>query len=143
IANACIVITDLRGFTRVMETVSMTTVEQMLEGLFGLINRVAREHGGTVRFGSGDAYCLTFDDAGRAMAAAEQLRAGWDDFVRAAKLACGLNVAVHQGLVYAFRSYFYGPGINVATGVEGASKGLLAPGEGAIFVTGEVWRGLA
>ena len=77
------------------------------------------------------------------MAAAERLSESWGTFVRQEKLPCHMNVAVHQGMLYAFRSYLYGPGINVATQVERASAGVLAPDEGSIFVTGEVRSGLA
>jgi hypothetical protein len=63
--------------------------------------------------------------------------------VRQEKLPCPLNVAVPQGMVYAFRSYLYGPGLDVAAGVERASSGVLAPDEGSIFVTGEARSGLA
>ncbi len=143
IADQYVVFTDLRGFTRVMETAPMTTVETVLEALFALTSRVCREFGGLIRFNAGDAYCVTFADASLAMAAAERLSANWEAFVRQEKLPCPMNVAVHQGTLYAFRSYLYGPGINVASGVEGASKAVLAPNEGSIFVTGEVRSCLA
>lgn len=143
IVDEYIVFTDLRGFSRIIETAPMTTVERMLDALVGLTSRVARELGGTVRFSSGDSYCLTFSDAGRAMEAAERLSESWDALVREEKLACHLNVVVHQGVLYAFRSYLYGPGINIAASVEGASKRILGPDEGAVFVTGEVQANLA
>src|SRR5262245_44963826 len=60
IANQYIVLTDLRGFGRFAETSPMTTVENILETLLGLMNRAARELSGTVRFNLGDGYCLTF-----------------------------------------------------------------------------------
>lgn len=142
IAGEYVVFTDLRGFTQIIETAAMTTVERVLEALFALTGRVAGELGGTVRFSSGDAYCLTFADAGLALTAAERLIADWDALVGRESLPCALNVAVHQGTLYAFRSYLYGPGIDVAASLEGASKDVLAPGEGAIFVTGEVRKGL-
>lgn len=143
IANQYIVFTDLRGFSRIIETAPMTTVEKMLEALVGLTNRVAGEFSGTVRFSSGDSYCLTFVDAGLAMAAAERLSESWDAFVRQEQLPCHLNVVVHQGVLYAFRSYLYGPGINIAASVENASKRILAQDEGSVFVTGEVRSNLA
>lgn len=143
IADQYIVFTDLRGFSRIIETEPMTTVERMLDALVGLTNRVAREFSGAVRFSSGDSYCLTFADAGLAMGAAERLGESWDTVVRQEKLACHLNVVVHQGVLYAFRSYLYGPGINIAASVEDASKRILAQDEGAVFVTGEVRSKLA
>ena len=143
IANQYILVTDLRFFSRIIETAPMTTVEKILETLFGLTNRVAGEFSGTVRFSAGDAYYLTFADASLAMAAAERLSESWGAFVRQEKLPCHMNVALHQGMLYAFRSYLYGPGINVASQVERASAGVLAPDEGSIFVTGEVRSELA
>jgi class 3 adenylate cyclase len=53
IANQYIVVTDLRNFGRIVETVPMTTVEKILEALFELANRVAREFSGTVPFQRG------------------------------------------------------------------------------------------
>ena len=143
IANQYILVTDLRLFSRIIETAPMTTVEKILETLFGLTNRVVGEFSGTVRFSAGDAYCLTFADASLAMAAAERLSESWGAFVRQENLPCHMNVAVHQGMLYAFRSYLYGPGIDIAMQVERASAGVLAPDEGSIFITGEVRSGLA
>ncbi len=143
IANEYIVVTDLRGFRHIIETAPVTTAEEILETLFGLTNRVARELSGTVRFSVADSYCLTFANPSLAMAAAERLSQSWGAFVRQEKLPCPLNVAVHQGTLYAFRSYLYGPGLDVAAGVERASASVLAPDEGSIFVTGEVRSGLA
>jgi class 3 adenylate cyclase len=143
IANEYIVVTDLRGFRRITETAPVTTAEKILETLFDLTNRVAREFSGTVRFSVADSYCLTFANTSLAMAAAERLSKSWGAFVRQEKLPCPLNVAVHQGMLYAFRSYLYGPGLDVAAGVERVSAGVLAPDEGSIFVTGEVRSGLA
>jgi hypothetical protein len=48
-----------------------------------------------------------------------------------------------QGVLYAFRSYLYGPGLDVASSVERASAGVLAPDESSIFATGEVRSNLA
>jgi class 3 adenylate cyclase len=137
------VVTDLRGFRQTIESAPVTTAEKILETLFVLTNRAAREFSGTIRFSVADSYCLTFADASLAMAAAECLYEGWGAFVRHEKLPCPLNVAVHQGMLYAFRSYLYGPGLDVAARVEKASARVLAPDEGSIFVTGDVRSGLA
>src|SRR5713101_10218559 len=77
------------------------------------------------------------------MAAAEGLSENWDAFLYQEKLSCPINVAVHRGTLYAFCSYLYGPGINVASRVESASGAVLASNEGSIFVTGEVRSYLA
>jgi len=45
--------------------------------------------------------------------------------------------------VYAFRSYLFGSGLEVTSGVERASTRALSPGEGGIFLTGEARKGLA
>jgi len=86
---------------------------------------------------------MTFEDASLAMAAAEQLSESWGVFQHEEKLSCAINVAVHRGTLYAFRSYLYGTGLNVASRVESASAAVLAPNEGSVFVSGEVRRRLA
>lgn len=138
-----IVFTDLRSFSRLLDHPSLTTVERVLDRLFELVNQVAREDGGTIRFNAGDAYCLTFGDADAAVAAAERLGEAWATFVRAERLPCPVNIAVHQGVLYAFRSYLFGPGLEVASGAERASTRALSPGDGGIFLTGEARKGLA
>ena len=143
IADAYILIADVRGFSRLIATAPVTTVEKTLEALFQLTSGVAREFGGAVRYGAGDAYCLTFVDASHTMAAAERLSGSWGAFVRHENLPCSVNVAVHRGTFYAFRSYLYGPEMDIAWSVQRASADSLAPGEGSIFVTGEVRSGLA
>jgi class 3 adenylate cyclase len=143
IANEHILVADLRGLRPIVEVAPMTTVETILENLYALTRRVAGELGGIVRFSSGDSYFLTFPDATAAMTAAERLGDRWSEFVREHGLPCAINIALHQGLFYAFRSFLYGPGIDVAAGVEDASKDALAPNEGGIFVTGEVRDALA
>jgi len=137
-----VVFSDLRAFSRLMERPSLTTVEKVLDRLFELVNQVARERGGIIRFNAGDAYCLTFGAADVAVTAAERLSAAWGAFVRSEALPCPINIAVHQGPLYAFRSYLYGPGLEVASGAERASTRALEPGEGGIFLTGEARKGL-
>jgi class 3 adenylate cyclase len=142
IANQYVVFTDLRGFGALVAALPMTRVEKLLDALYELTNQVAREFDGTIRFSAGDAYCLTFTDAGPAMTAAERLREGWSAFERQEQLRCSMVVAVHQGTLYAYRSYFFGQAINIAGGVQDASRTVLPPDEGAIFITGEVRRNL-
>ena len=143
IADQYIVFTDLRRFSRLLESSPLTAVEMVLDRLFALINQVARELGGTIRFNNGDAYCVTFGEADLAVTAAERISAAWDAFVRDERLPCPINIAVHQGLLYAFRSYLFGPGLEVASGAERASTRALPLGEGGIFITGEARKGLA
>jgi hypothetical protein len=52
-----------------------------------------------------------------------------------------MKVVVHQGVLYAFRSYLYGDGLNVAMGVERVTS-RLPTGNTVIFVTGQVRRDL-
>ena len=142
IVDQCVVWTDLRAFGHLRNTEPMATVEKVLETLFALVHQTAREFGGAVRFGAGDAYCLTFADTGKAMAAAERLHDGWSAFADAEKVACALNVAMHRGTLHAFRSYLYGPGVEIAARVENASHAVLEPGTGGLFVTEDVVRQL-
>jgi len=52
-----------------------------------------------------------------------------------------MNVAVHQGVLYAFRSYLYSRDLAVAVAVESTTS-RLPPGETSIFVTRQVQRDL-
>jgi len=143
IENEFVLITDLRGFSRGAETTDIAAIERVLDALHELIGGVARACDGTVRFSAGDSYCLTFTAAQQAMTAAEQLREGWAARDRQQALGCALNMALHQGVLYAFRSYFFGRGVEIASQLESAASALLAPGEGGIFVTGAVRAHLA
>jgi class 3 adenylate cyclase len=141
IADQYIVITDLQGFTALTEAGPMTVVEKSLDRLLELIGQACREFGGTNRFGTGDGYCLTFPDPSLAMAAVERLAEGWGTFVRREGLRCPMNVVVHKGTLYAFRSYLYSRDLNLAVRVESATQRVLA-GEASILVTGQARQAL-
>ena len=138
IADQYTVFADLRAFTTFADTVNMTTVEKVLDTLSELIALISQECGGTVRFNVGDTHCVTFEDAGSAMTAAERLHERWSAFQRREPIACPMILAVHRGMLYAFRSYFYGQALVVAARVLSAGADLLSPGEGSVFVTEEV-----
>lgn len=142
LANQCIVYTDLRGFTAIVDGAQITVVERILDALLRLAEKVCRDHGGSIRFNSGDSYCLTFDAAGAAIAAARELARDWTTFVSGQAQRCAINIALHHGTIHAFRSYLYGAGINIAGGLEAASAATLPQGEGGIFVSGEFRREL-
>jgi len=133
--NQFALMADLRGFTHVTETAPLTTVEEILDALVDNVDRVARQFDGTVRFGVGDAYWLTFDGADRAIGAAEGLAAAWQAFARERSHGCAINIAVHRGTVHAFRTFLYGDALNIASAVQAATSPLLAPGESGVFVT--------
>lgn len=143
IDNQYVVVTDLRGFIRLVETGPMTMTELVLDTMFDLVNGITRDLGGTVRFNAGDSFCMTFLEGSHAMAAAERLAAGWIEFQRRERVPCAMNIGVHQGLLYAFRSFFWGAAIEVAGGMPSAATAALAPDEGAIFVSGDVRRAVA
>jgi class 3 adenylate cyclase len=136
-----IVVTDLHGFSTVTETVPIVAVEKILDYLLELVERVCRECDGTSRFSAGDAYCVTFPDAMLAMAAVEHLAAAWGTFARDEGLRCPINVVVHKGTLYAFRSYLWSGDLNVAFGVDRATH-RLPPRDTWIFVTGPVRQDL-
>jgi class 3 adenylate cyclase len=141
ITDQYIAFTDLRGFSMFTEAHPITGVEKSLDRLLDLVGRACLEFGGTNRFNAGDGYCLTFPDASLAMAAVERLAEEWGTFERCEGLHCPLKVVVHLGVLYAFRSYLYGDGLNVAEGIERATSRLL-PGNTSIFVTGQVRQDL-
>jgi adenylate cyclase len=142
IADQYLVVTDLHGFTALTEESPMSLVEKTLDHLLNLVSGVCSDFAGTHRSQTGDAYLLTFPDAARAMTAVERLADGWNVFQRHEDLHCSLNVAVHKGVLYAFRSYLLSRDINLTFRVEGATS-RVAAGVTSIFVTGQVWKDLA
>jgi class 3 adenylate cyclase len=138
ISNAYVLVSDLRGFNRFIETKPVIAVEGLLNTLDAVISGIRREFGGVIRLGVGDSYCLTFADASQLMAAAERLSTDWKAADRAATLNCTINIALHRGRICAFRSFLYGDGMLIAARVQEASFQVLADGEGGVFVTGPV-----
>jgi len=137
IAGQYIVITDLHGFGAVAEAGPMTVVEKILDRLLELVSGVCREFGGTNRVGEADSYCLTFPDPRLTLAAVERLAEEWGAFECGEGIRCPMNVAVHKGVLYAFRSYLYSRDLAVAVAVESATS-RLPPGDTSIFVTERV-----
>jgi class 3 adenylate cyclase len=142
IADQYIVVTDLKGFTPLFDTAGTATVETILDGLLNVITDVCHEFGGVVRFSAGDAYCLTFTNAERAMAGLEDLVATWGAFTRKADVPCRINIAVHKGTLYAFRSYLHGRDLNLTFHVEGATARRLVDDDN-ICITEAVRQDLA
>jgi class 3 adenylate cyclase len=113
IEDQYIVVTDLRGFFGLAESHVMTAIEKVLDRLFDLVGRMCREFGGNNRFSSGDSYCLTFSDPDAAIAAVERLYEVWSGLRQRESFYCPINIAVHKGTLYAFRSFLYGVDVNI------------------------------
>jgi class 3 adenylate cyclase len=141
LADQHIAIADLRGFSRLAHRSPVGIVERVLDQFERLIGQICEEFGGTNRFGAGDSYCVTFAEADRAMAGVARLVEQWTAFDRAEGVNCPMNVAVHKGTLYAFRSYLYGDDLNLVTWVQSATQ-QLPPGNTSIFVTPQVRQGL-
>jgi adenylate cyclase len=140
IVDQYIVITDLRGFTAVVETVSMTEVEKILDRLRELVGNVCQDFSGATRFSAGDSYCLTFPDPRLAIAAVERLAEEWRDPKRREGSRCPISIAVHKGMLYAFRDFLFSRDLNIALAVELA--GRTSQDDTMVFVTGQVHRDL-
>ena len=138
IANTYILFSDLVGFGRTMDAGSIIKVERILDALEAVIHGTAQEFGGTVRFNLGDSYCVTFVEAAQAIAGADCLTKSWEAARHHEQFGCTINVALHRGTLYAFRSFLYGHDVWIASGVQSASGKLLASDENGIFVTGAV-----
>jgi adenylate cyclase len=137
IVDQYIVVTDLRGLGALAKVSPVTVVEKILDHLIDLVGRVCLEFSGTNRFSTADSYSLTFPDATRAMAAVERLAEEWTAFQRHQGIRCPMNVAVHKGVLYAFRSFLLSPDLDLATKLESATSPL-ASGDTSIFVTARV-----
>jgi adenylate cyclase len=138
VPDVYILFSDLRGFTRLIETEPVATVERVLDTLDTLMSATAREFDGTIRYSLGDSYCVTYAVASQMVAAASRLSEQWRAASKGQSFRSGLNIALHRGKICVFRSFLYGDAIMVASQVQEASTGALADREGGVFVTDPV-----
>jgi hypothetical protein len=75
------------------------------------------------------------------MAAVEHLTEEWGIFGRREGLHCPINVVVHKGTLYAYRSYLWSDDLHVAFAVDRVTH-RMPPGDVWIFVTGPVRQAL-
>jgi class 3 adenylate cyclase len=136
-----IVVTDLR-FTTIVGEPSPIVIERILDGLLELVRQVCSEFSGAHRSTTGDSYLLTFPDAVHAIGGVEGLAEGWNAFQRQAGISCSMNVVVHRGDLFTFRSYLMSRDVNLAFDVERATERLASHGT-SVFVTEQVRPGLA
>jgi class 3 adenylate cyclase len=141
IKDQYILISELRAFGAFSESAPVASVEKIFDRLLDLVGDVCREFTGISRFNAGDLYCLTFQEAGQALAAADRLARDWRVFEREMS-GCSMNVIVHKGALNAYRSYLYGSDIAVGVEVEQATHNA-APSGTTVFITGVVYRDLA
>jgi class 3 adenylate cyclase len=137
-AETYMLFSDLRGFGPFADKGPISSVEQTLDAYDALVQNVAQELDGAIRFNSGDAYCVTFVNAEQAIAAAERISKRLDDMRRNAKFPCSVNIALHRGTLYAFRSFLHGRDVRIASRLQSTSTRLLEPGESGIFISGAV-----
>jgi class 3 adenylate cyclase len=142
-SDAWILVSDLRGFGGFAERNAPSTIERVLDALDTLVATTNRNFAGTIRSASGDNYLLTFPDAQSAMLAAEKLSGDWTASRREHGFTGAINICLHRGTFHAFRSFLYGPGLEIAGGVLPASIRRLGGNERNIFVTSEMHEGLS
>jgi len=142
LADAWILLSDIRGFHQFTELEATSRIERVLDTLDLLVGGATREFAGTVRSSRGDEHCLTFPDASRAMSAAEGLGRDWAAASREQKFNLSINFCLHRGTLYAFRSFLYGAGVVVAHEVLGSSIRRLGGNEGNTFVTSAMQESL-
>ncbi len=135
VARAYVLISDIRGFTRLSESMASPAVERLLNALDGIIHKAARDLGGTIHFGFGDSYCLTFPDTALLMAAAEQLAYEWETTRRDEWADHAITINLHRGRINMFRSFLYGEGFRIASRMPRALAEVLKQNEGGVFVT--------
>jgi class 3 adenylate cyclase len=138
LADQYIVITDLRRFTPLIDSGALRTIEEVLDRLHELVGQICHHFGGAIRFSAGDSYVLTFPEPDQALAAVDRLVAAWraPSHSTAGSL-CPMAVAVHKGVLYAFRDFLYGKDLNIAGAVERAA-GRGSPADTTVLVTGPV-----
>jgi class 3 adenylate cyclase len=135
VADASIVLVDLRGFTELMLSAPVSAIERALDALDTTTHEIARGLGGSILFNVGDSYLVNFTEPCKAIAAAEQLERAWNALSRLDRGNCGIHLVVHFGTLYCFRSFMYGEAMRVAGRAISVTSRLLADREGGVFVT--------
>jgi class 3 adenylate cyclase len=136
IADTTLMYADLVGFRRILNSDPATgAVERVLDALDTVSQMTARENGGTIQFNQGDAYYFAFAEASRAVAGAECFARNWEETRRRKQISCAINVGLHRGTIYAYRSFLYGRDGDITAELQKASTKLLASDETGIFVT--------
>jgi hypothetical protein len=102
---------------------------------------VCQDFTGANRFSAGDSYLLTFPDARHAIAAVERLTDEWRAPGHREGLLCPMGVAVHKGVLYAFRDFLYSRDLNIAAVVERVAS-RVSPTDTVVLVTGQIQRDL-
>jgi class 3 adenylate cyclase len=142
LADAWILLSDIRGFGQFIEVQATSRIERVLDTLDLLVGIATREFAGTVRLSVGDSYCLTFPDAFRAMSAAERLGRDWAAASREQEFNLPINLCLHRGTLCTFRSFVYGAGYLGTVDALGTSVRRLGGNEGNIFVTSAMQESL-
>jgi class 3 adenylate cyclase len=140
--DATVLVTDLRGFTTLAETISPSEAFALLNEVQGAFARAVQKHGGTVDKFLGDGMLAVFgapepleDHASRAVEATIEIRRVISDVnARRAKAndaePLKIGVAVHSGAVVAgcigsgarLEFTIIGDTVNTASRLEGATK---------------------
>jgi class 3 adenylate cyclase len=103
-----IVLTDLTGFSAFVSSHSIADVEMVLLFLYAIHNSVSTQFGGTICLVEGDAFTLTFSAPEAAFSATAELCRKWEQFRSEQNVSCLIAAGIHQGDVYAFRSFLFG-----------------------------------
>lgn len=136
IADTILMYSDLVGFRRITNgEQAIGAVERVLDALDTVSQMTAREYGGRIDFNQGDAYYFSFAEASRAVAGAECFARTWEEIRQRKQISCAINIGLHRGTVYAYRSFLYGRDGEICGALQNATAKLLASDETGIFVT--------
>jgi class 3 adenylate cyclase len=136
IADTVLMYSDLVGFRRITNSdPAIGAVERVLDALDTVSQMTAREYGGRIDFNQGDAYYFSFADTSKAVAGAECFARNWEEIRRKKQIGCAINIGLHRGTIYAYRSFLYGRDGEVCGALQNAAAKLLGPDETGIFVT--------
>ncbi len=138
IADACIVLLDLRGFTTFTRSALVSAIEGALDTLDRVVYTIARKLAGKILFNVGDSYVLSFIEPAAALSAAEQLARAWNGASRSERGDCGIDLAVHRGTLCSFRSFLYGDTLRVASHVLASSRRPPTDCARDVFVTSAI-----
>jgi class 3 adenylate cyclase len=139
IRDVALLFTDIKGSTVLYERIGDLNAYELVQQHFDRLRDVTLKHGGAIVKTIGDAVMAAYPDAGRAVAAALEMRAALQDFNEGqAERSVSLKIGVHHGAAIAVtlndQLDYFGHTVNIASRVQELA------GADEVLITDDVWQ---
>lgn len=139
IRDVALLFTDIKGSTSLYQRIGDLNAFELVQQHFDRLGEVTLQHGGAIVKTIGDAVMAAYPDAGRAVAAALEMRTSIERFNEdQPERSVSLKIGIHHGAAIAVtlndQLDYFGHTVNVASRVQAMADA------DEIWITEEVWR---